>query len=124
MHLRRVGAGIRAADTRRVGGEMETETHEGEEDLFPEAGHFDFTEQRKVVEVALFCQGDGAAEHIGLESDVGVGEKQQIARRGFISLLEGLRLSSPARVQFLSMTHPNPRTPRTKLSHIPPRTTS
>src|ERR1700687_4088207 len=67
-----VGAGMWVADARRVGGEMETEPHESKQDLFPEAGHFDFAEQRKLVEIALFYESDWAAQDIGLETYVGV----------------------------------------------------
>src|SRR5207245_11690511 len=46
-----IGTGMGVVHARRVGSEMETKTHEGEENLFPEARHLEFTEQSKVIEL-------------------------------------------------------------------------
>src|SRR6266849_8339865 len=88
---------------------MEAESHESNENLFPEAGHFDFTEQREVVEAAPFCERDGTAEDVGFEANISIGEEQPIAGGNLVSFLQRVWFPKPAGRQFRNMHDAEPR---------------
>src|SRR5205807_9142112 len=69
---------------------------ESEEDGFPESFSVNVTEEREVIEVAGLDESHRAAERIGGEADVGIGEEEPLAGRGFVSLLQGMRFAEPA----------------------------
>ncbi|SRR5258706_7213055 len=87
---------------------MEAESHESNENLFPEASHFDFTEQREVVEAAPFCERDGTSEDVGFEADISIGEEQPIAGGYFVAFLEGVWFAEPAGRQLIDVHSAEP----------------
>ncbi len=80
----------------RIGGNLKRHAKTSNNHGFPEADHFDIAHEREVLQVARLHERNGAAQDIGFEAHIGIGEEQPIACGSFVGSLEGMRFAEPA----------------------------
>ncbi len=98
-----------AADPVRIVGKMKNGDEENDQGFLPETNHFHVAEEREVVQVALRCESNGAAENVRFQANVSVSKEQPLAIGLFVSFLEGMRLAEPAGREIGNVNDPKPR---------------
>ena len=86
-------AGIRSQP--RLVAEDESECEVGDRRNLPESAHLDGSEKRQMVPLPLGGESDGAAQHVGREMHVRIGEDKPFALRLFETRDQRVRFPEP-----------------------------
>ena len=89
----------------RLGGQVEGHSEKTDKHFFPETDHFRIAEKGEMVEFQQANQCGATAQSVWHETDIGVGEQQPFAGRGFIGFLQSVWLAEPSLRQFLDVDY-------------------